>query len=288
MNNLILKKRDWNNQLIERGYTVGFSPVLAEICPKVLNFYHSNPFPGKGTFHTTHFATDKKYKSLVHYKLVEFFSILLDDTFFNYVPVFANFMVKEGGGKNEMPLHADWTYVNEDFYNSFAIWIPLSDTHYENGCIGVIPFSHRLSPNIRGPRIRQWNAPTDNILISQLGKLLPMKVGQFLIYNHKTLHFSPPNNSSAVRVAVNISVAPKSVSIIHYCRPEGENDVLKFLVEDDDFFLQYDNFQMPQRGRIIERISEEIPTIDNDAEQFVNRYKHNGWIKRLLRKLNNV
>lgn len=115
------------------------------------DFYLTNPNPFQAGFHTTHFATDKAFKKKVHDNITAVLEPAVRPFLPNYAAAFGNFMVKEPGGNNPMPLHADWTYVDESQATSLAIWLPLVDTNPENGQLGVIPFSQHLSHDIRGP-----------------------------------------------------------------------------------------------------------------------------------------
>ena len=187
-----------NDEFNKYGYVV-VKLLAGEEVGQLINFYLSNPNPVKSAFHTTHFATDKDYKQKVHQAISAALAPPVKHLLPNYAAAFANFMVKEPGGNNPMPLHADWTYVDESQAVSIAIWMPLVDTTPENGQLGVIPFSQNLSHHIRGPRILQWEFPFNEKLINTMGKLLPVKAGEAVIYNHRLLHFSPPNNSGQVR-----------------------------------------------------------------------------------------
>jgi ectoine hydroxylase-related dioxygenase (phytanoyl-CoA dioxygenase family) len=276
MKKSVLKDIEADKLLREKGYTV-VNFISAEQIDELADFYQQHPNNFQQQFHTTHFNIDKDYKTNIKQFV---FSVVADNIkshFVDYIPVFANFMVKEAGGNNPMPLHADWTYVNEDTSSSYAIWIPLVDTDANNGCIAVIPYSQHLSHNIRGPRILQWEHPANDILINKMGKLLPMKKGQVLIYNHRTLHYSQPNNSDNVRLAINISLVPVGESIIHYSIPEGKNDLLKFEVGDASFFLDYDNFQMPKLGKQVEIISEPIPLLNDKVSSFIDEFSNKSF-----------
>lgn len=273
MSELVFKNLKLNKQLTERGYVVaGMLPQ--SIVSKLFTFYSENPNNFSGEFHTTHFSIDVDYKQKVQRYIIETVRVYTEALFTDYYPIFANFMVKEAGGGNPMPLHADWTYVDETKASSFAMWIPLVDTDYENGCIGVVPYSHELSDNIRGPRILQWEFPANEKLIAEMGELIPMRAGQALIYNHRTLHYSPPNNSANIRPAINISLVKKGDEVIHYAMPEGEEEILKFKVNDESFFIDYDNFQMPRKGIVTERIRQDIPLLNDKIDNFLAKRKN--------------
>jgi hypothetical protein len=184
-------------------------------------------------------------------------------------------------------MHADWTYVNEDANTSISVWVPLTDTTIENGCLGVIPFSQHLSHRIRGPRILQWEYPCNELLIEKMGKLLPIKAGQAVIYNHRLLHFSPPNNTGETRLAVNLSLVPEGVQVIHYTVPEGQEKIHKFEVDGFDFFIQYDNFQMPEKGKLVETIDiSSVPLLNQRAEDFIKNFGRQNFVGRIRAMFN--
>ncbi len=272
MNQNILQDSKANEKLIKEGYAIVPFANLSEI-DSLIQFYNINSFPNPSPFHTTHFSIDVEYKTKIHHHLVTYLSKNLQNTFIEFQPIFANFMVKEGGGNNPMPLHADWTYVEEDQLQSFAVWIPLVDVTLANGTIGVIPYSHDFSNKIRGPRIMQWEPPIGERIINEFGKLIPMKKGNALIYNHRTLHYSLPNYSKTVRPAINISMVPLQSKLLHYSIPEGQQELLRFNVEDSFFYLDYENFKFPKKGVLVDRMANNIPLLNDNFESFYKKHK---------------
>lgn len=200
-------------------------------------------------FHSTHFSKDTLYKRQVHdtiSKLVAPNSAVYLNSF---EPLFGNFMVKNPDRENFMPLHADWTYVNEHEFNSVAIWVPLVDVNEKNGCFGVVEGSHMVTNTIRGPGIYQSSSlERDKVWEKRYGKLIPMKAGDAIFYNHSLLHYSPPNKTKQVRPALNLTMVPEPASRIHYCKPEGATEIEMYNVTESNFYIAYDNFQRPQTG----------------------------------------
>jgi len=206
-------------------------------------------------FHSTHFSTNEGYKQKVHDLVTEVVFPKLAELVNNYKPVFGNLMVKQAGGNYFMPLHADWTYVNEEAgEHSIAVWIPLVDTTEENGCLGVIAGSHKVMNKIRGPRIEASSSNNDMDWVKAFGKLLPCKAGTAVMYDHALLHYSLPNKSALPRPAINLSVVPEAAEVVHYCIPEGATDIEVYRVDDPQFYQHYNNFQRPQTGVLIKTL----------------------------------
>ena len=231
-----------------------------------------------GPFHTSHFSTNTEYKRQVH--------DLIAGTVFppaapylnDLKPLFGNFMIKSPNPTASMDLHADWTYVDESKYRSLAIWVPLVDVNIENGCFGVIDGSHKIANAIRCPLIRQSTRDHESEWERRYGKLLPMKAGDAILYDHALLHYSPANKTNRIRPALNLSLAPASAQWLHYCQPEGTTEIDLYQVSDPDFYLNYTHFQRPETGAVIEKIqSSEVEYIDERMSKF--------WRRRLVNRV---
>lgn len=230
-------------------------------------------------FHTTHFSADREMKRAVHAGVCAILSPLLAPVLNEFTPVFGNFMVKEADGDSPVPMHADWTYVDEHQHVSVSVWIPLTDTDERNGCLSVIPGSHRLSYHIRGPRIAQWDVPCNFELIDAFGRPLPIRAGEAVIYDHRLLHYSDTNMSGKVRLAVNLSLVPKGVPMFHYTIPEGETEINAFAVNHPNFFVEYDNFQMPDSGELLWKRPNGCPLLNGPYLAFIRRER---WKRKVL------
>jgi hypothetical protein len=222
-----------------------------------------------GPFHASHFSTNTVYKRQVH--------DLIAGTLFppaapylnDFLPLFGNFMIKNPDPAASMSLHADWTYVDELQYRSLAIWMPLVDVDIENGCFGVIEGSHKVVNTIRGPLIKQSNRGREGEWENRYGKPIPMKAGDAIFYDHALLHYSTANKTNKVRPALNLSLAPASAQWLHYCQPDGTNEISLYKVSSPDFYINYIHFQRPETGEIIAKIpTSEIEYIDDRMDNF--------------------
>jgi Phytanoyl-CoA dioxygenase (PhyH) len=220
-------------------------------------------------FHTTHFSGSLSYKQEINDAIIRIVFPRLAPYLINCKPIFGNLMVKHGMNGYFMPLHADWTYVDEDQCRSIAAWIPLVDSDENNGCLGIIEGSHRVSEKIRGPRIQQTSYKYDKEWVWKYGKLLPTRAGHAVLFDHALMHFSPPNNTAQSRPALNLSIVPCEADIIHYCIPEGTDLIEKYKVEDGDFYLKYDNFQRPQTNTLISTLpADSVKWVDEKMQHY--------------------
>jgi hypothetical protein len=249
-----------NPQLNEQFHKFGFVKVFLIDSIKtedLQTFYNQNPHNSNFEFHSTHFSKDRVYKRKIQKKIIDTFQPALKNVLSNYEVIFGNFMVKQKGENSKMPLHADWTYVDENRYLSLGIWCPLVDTNEKNGMLGVIPYSHNFNQLFRGPKIPSVFNEYNQYIIEKYGVLIPMKAGEAIIYNHKLLHFSPENTTEQERVAVNIVATPENADIFHYANIDEKIHV--YNASKSNFFVEYDHFEKPECNdfKVLEVINNE-------------------------------
>ena len=250
----VFKDSSLQKQFEQKGYILLSSLLNANEIETLNTVFKKFQAEFSGAFHTSHFSTDVIYKQQVNDAIAAVVFPKAALYLNNYLPVFGNFMIKNANPERFMPLHADWTYVDESLYCSAAIWVPLVDVDAQNGCLGVIDGSHKITNSIRGPLIQQSSYKHDRDWVTRFGKLIPMKAGDAIIYNHSLLHYSPPNKSNASRPALNLSMAPQNVPLIHYCRPEGATEIEVYEVNDSSFYIHYNNFQRPETGKLVKTL----------------------------------
>jgi ectoine hydroxylase-related dioxygenase (phytanoyl-CoA dioxygenase family) len=262
-----------------KGYVLFPSLLDAKKVETLLSLFQKYQNEFSGPFHTSHFSTDISYKKQVHDTIAAEVFPIIAPNLNGFVPLFGNFMIKNPDKHVAMDLHADWTYVDEGKFRSAAIWVPLIDTNEENGCLGVIEGSHQVTNGIRGPLIRQSSRQHEGEWEKRYGKLLPMRAGDAIVYDHALLHYSPANKTIQPRPAINLSMAPSAAAPwIHYCQPEGTDEIDVYSVSDIDFYIRYTHFQRPEIGHSVRKQSpSEVKYIDDRMNQF--------WKKRLLNKV---
>jgi hypothetical protein len=275
------------SELLEKGFTV-FPLLGPDEVEAIMSFYEQNKpidFQGNSPFHSTHFFRDRVYKREVDAYLKRIFKPPLSRHLQGYDVKFCNFMVKEPGTGSIMPLHTDWTYVDESKFRSLALWMPLTDTTNDNGALGVVAGSHHLPFDIRGPKIPHAFHRFNERIIEQFGELIPMKAGEAIVYDHRLMHYSPPNLSAVARVAINVILTPEEAPIYHYCRHGAEDFIHEYAVEDEDFYVCYDAFDIPEKATHVRRLPMVISEFSWDMIGEVARKRaRNTFLETLLQK----
>tara|TARA_Y100000588_G_scaffold392638_1_gene505297 strand:+ start:16464 stop:17450 length:987 start_codon:yes stop_codon:yes gene_type:complete len=107
------------------------------------------------------------------------------------------------------PWHQDNGVVlpEADETNMLTVWFPLTRATCENGCLKIIPRSHKDGLLHHCPGVSGLNVP-DSMLDLASEKVVPMEPGDVLFLNRRTCHSSLPNMSDDVRVSFDIRYNP--------------------------------------------------------------------------------
>jgi phytanoyl-CoA hydroxylase len=108
------------------------------------------------------------------------------------------------------PWHQDSQYYGAptQYIHLVTVWIPLVDVNEENGCLWVIPASHKWGL-LHGERGEDLNMRTKEDVEKKGEPIpLPMKVGDVLFLSNLTFHSSRPNRSNKVRWSIDMRYCP--------------------------------------------------------------------------------
>ncbi|MBS14425.1 MAG: hypothetical protein CME19_22905 [Gemmatimonadetes bacterium] len=122
------------------------------------------------------------------------------------------------------PWHQDSQYYGEptQHLHVVSVWIPLVDVDENNGCLYVLPGSHRWG-------LLEGNRGADNLMITteevdKRGKptALPMSQGDILFFSNLIFHSSKPNTTDKVRWSVDLRyVAPSLAAALTEQQKQG-------------------------------------------------------------------
>ncbi|MBP9689086.1 MAG: phytanoyl-CoA dioxygenase family protein [Bacteroidia bacterium] len=142
------------------------------------------------------------------------------------------FILKGSGQESVSSLHQDCNVVDESKYVSLTIWCPFIDVDETNGCLQVLPGSHKWFSVIRS-----FNIPSyfiDFELVSDKLKALPINKGSVVVFAHNLFHGSKPNYSNNFRPVASFSLISKKAQPIHYIL-NGEK--IQVCLADEDFYF---------------------------------------------------
>lgn len=120
---------------------------------------------------------------------------------------------KNGAQANGLVSKIEWHQDNgvvlpeADEATILTVWLPLTDATVENGCMQVMPGSHRDGLKDHCP-MDQLRIP-DQLLDLPQAKPLPMKAGSALLMNQQTIHSSTDNvTENDVRISFDLRYQP--------------------------------------------------------------------------------
>ncbi len=93
------------------------------------------------------------------------------------------------------PLHQDYPYFPHARHSMLAASVHLDDSDMENGCLCVIPGSHKLGPL---PHVGSYYLDHHEYPLSKATPC-PARAGDVLFFNYLTIHGSDINRSTRVR-----------------------------------------------------------------------------------------
>ncbi|TLS49192.1 phytanoyl-CoA dioxygenase family protein [Paenibacillus antri] len=124
-------------------------------------------------------------------------------------PVQDQALLKPPSGGAEKPWHQDMAYGPLAYDKSVVgVWIALDPAELDNGCMHVIPYSHREggAPHYA---VRDWQLCDASVRVDR-DVAVPLAPGGALFFSGLLHHGTPPNFSSKRRRALQIHYAPES------------------------------------------------------------------------------
>ena len=169
----------------------------------------------------------------------------------NYKPIIANYIRKESE-TGEVPMHQNWAFADERKCNTVSIWVPLVDSHRGNGALEVVPRSHKRFGELRGPMI-PWELEKikDEIVKNDL-VTCGIKAGEAIILDDSIVHYSFPNTTKDLRIAIQLILIPDEMPAIHYhMNPGVSNEQVNVLEVDHEFFMEFNPWKQPEGAKKI-------------------------------------
>lgn len=127
----------------------------------------------------------------------------------------ARFWIKGGNDGAYVSWHQDSAYFGLDPHELVTVWLALTDSNSANGCVRVLPGTHRGESHSHVETFHQ-----DNLLargqsiegIDDSGAVdLELRAGQFSCHHERIVHGSLPNATDSPRIGLAIFYIPTHV-----------------------------------------------------------------------------
>jgi hypothetical protein len=188
-------------------------------------------------------------------------------------PHLGSFLVKVPGQDSYTYPHQDWTFVDSPPFVSITVWIALVDTEVNNGALGFVKGSQWFFDRPIGSPSPPFGTCTQGheALLYEYLEFVPLKRGEAVAFDNRTIHGAAPNLSATPRLAVAIGMTPREAPLFHYFLvskgSQGNHRTLMKLRVNDDFFEHYsvtalkevfDADQLPGRCEVAETLQDEF------------------------------
>jgi ectoine hydroxylase-related dioxygenase (phytanoyl-CoA dioxygenase family) len=151
----------------------------------------------------------------------------------------------------ELMLHRDWCYTDENKSYSATAWVALNNVDENNGALFYVPQSHKTKNQLRsGTYLSErisFEKMKDNIQWERLNS------GDAVFFHPNLLHGSFPNKSDESRIILTFILTPKFTPLIHYKRI---NSFLakKYAITENDFFYNLQKISDGKENDILQPI----------------------------------
>lgn len=269
----------FNTPEIEHALTTDGYIVLPFLSPEELenfsNTYSSLHPQGENITTCSVLSPDVSYKMRISEMVKSAYQPKLEKLFTNFKPLFFGTLITKGFGKDPIifECHQDPTHVDEENYRSYNVWVPIIDVNEHNGAMWVWPGSHNFFNNIRNsnPSPHYFFEDVKELVWDKM-KLISMKAGEAIIYDHKLVHGSKHNFSDMTRPAFASSVFPNQTDAIFYYYDTGipNNHKLEKFILNESTFFEKDSKGLPLHAQSIGSIDYELKSIPR--EEFITRF----------------
>jgi len=185
----------------------------------------------------------KRRKALIQ-KISSIVLARVNEHFADCKPHLGSFLVKSPGEESYTYPHQDWTFVDPPNV-SVTVWIALVDTDENNGALGFVRGSQFFFDQFVGTPSPEFQTCTQGheALLYEFLTFVPLKAGEAVAFDNRTIHGATPNRSGALRTAVAIGMTPREAQLYHYYMVpgslQGARRKIARLKVDEAFFERY-------------------------------------------------
>ena len=181
-----------NNDVFEKalkneGYVIVRNLLNKQEVKSFLEYSKKQMFDNERPFISTNYSDDKPYRRKIFQTINKVVQPKIDKIVDRYEGICGAFFLKKARKPSQVGLHFDWQMVEEPETVGVNVWIPLVNANRLNGCVKVIPGSHKKSLLFRGPHYIGPAYLLKKPIKRKYCKSLPLKAGDAIIFDNRLL-----------------------------------------------------------------------------------------------------
>jgi ectoine hydroxylase-related dioxygenase (phytanoyl-CoA dioxygenase family) len=234
----IAKDRALENELNDKGYTIIDLLNKEEI--KILKDQYLGEFSNvdrePGRFTTLQY-TDAQTKINTHQFIVDTVNTAVQKYFKDHEIPVSLYYIKKAHTTGDIDLHADSTLLlNHQLEPHYALWIPLIDVDVANGCLTIVPYSHRNQKTVYGGSF--WGRQREHREWLRKQELpIPLRAGQAIVFDNNLLHNSTPNTTSEERICITFRMTHRESDYYSFISDDKDSRDINLYLEKHDYYM---------------------------------------------------
>lgn len=234
------------NDLFESDGIVQVPFLSMEEVNSLISFYlRTSNSISERKFHSTMFINSAGYRKQIDTGIRELILERINAQVDNYRVLFCNFIVKEPSIETNVGIHQDWNFTSPEF-TSINVWIPMVDITVHTGLFYALKGSHKSFKNIRYTPLENNAYANLEEFIRKNSASFEVKAGNALFYHGSLVHYSDPNTSTGLRIAVGAALIPQMAPNLHYYKRDAKSKMLEVYEVDDCFYHSFNFFEEPR------------------------------------------
>ena len=157
----------------------------------------------------------------------------------------STYIIKEPRNPSHVSWHQDLTYWGLGGDDQVSMWLALSPANEANGCMRLVPGSHRAGR--RDHRIADsetnllFQGQTVEGVDESQAVYCPLLPGEASFHRGWTVHSSPPNRSDERRIGLNVQYLAAHICQTKHDRdPEGADELLRWVDREADAAVRWE------------------------------------------------
>ena len=238
----------------EKGYLAPFEGIdahaAAAMCKDLDAFERDEGMPASEIIVKGHLCFRRSYEFSRHPKILDVVEDLIGPDI--YV-LSSRFWMKPGKDGTFVSWHQDSAYFGLEPNELVTVWLALTDSEPENGCLKVIPGTHRGKIYSHVETFDKKNllarGQSIKVIDSSDAVDLVLRAGQFSCHHERIVHGSDANDTDDIRIGLGLFYFPAHVRSTIGRRPAS-------LVRGVDKYGHWD--------------ADPVPSVDRDADVYAH------------------